>query len=78
MPKTNGERTWELIKIATILAGIALGYGVLRERVDTNRSQAAAAAALAGDNKMAIIEMRGDVRYIRETVDKIERKLNMQ
>lgn len=79
MAKNNEKIRW-LVKTAIALAVIAIGtavaWGVLKERVNNNRDRIVVVEKKAEENKTATIELKKDISYIKEAVDRIESKLN--
>lgn len=86
-PGRNNEIFWKYIKIfwqisrsilaaAAILVAIAIAYGTLRERVNTNQTTINRVQIKADANERAIVELRTDVKYIKQGVDDIKAKLN--
>lgn len=78
MTKNNEKIRW-LVKTAIVLAVIAVGtavaWGVLKERVNNNRDRIVAVEGKADANQTATIELKTDIKYIIQAVDRIEKKL---
>lgn len=78
MTKNNEKIRW-LVKTAIVLVVIAVStavaWGVLKERVTTNRERIIAVEKKSEENQTATIELKTDIKYIKETVDRIEKKL---
>lgn len=79
MAKNNEKIRW-LAKIAivliTIVAATAVAWGVLKERVNNNRARIVVVEEKAEANKTATIELKQDIKYIKEAVDRIELKID--
>lgn len=78
MAKNNEIFRW-VAKIAIGLVVIALGtavaWGVLKERVNNNRDRIVVIEEKADKYQTETIELRSDVKHIKEAVDRIEEKL---
>jgi len=78
MAKSNEKIRW-LVKTAIVLAVIAIGtavaWGALKERVNNNRDRIVIVEKKAEENKTATIKLQKDIIYIKEAVDRIEKKL---
>ena len=75
----NNEKIWRLARIAitigTLLVAVAVAYATLRERVNTNRGRIGTVEQKAEDNQTAIVEMKTDIKYIKEGIDEIKEQL---
>lgn len=75
----NNEKIWRLIKLALyllpLIASIALAYGTLRERVSNNQKRIDIVEIKADANETSIIEMRTDIKYIKQGIDEIKQEL---
>lgn len=75
----NNERIWRwariTITIGTLLVAVAVAYATLRERVNTNRGRLDTVEEKAETNQMVIIEMKTDIKYIKEGIDEIKEQL---
>jgi len=62
----NNEKLWRamrlVVPIAVILVTIGIAYGAIRQQLDTHDEE--------------ILRLRNDVKYIKETVDRIEGKVD--
>ena len=71
----NNDKIWKISRIVVPLilamAGFVYAYGRLNGRVETIETQVIKVDA----NEKAIIGLQKDVEYIREAVDRIEKKL---
>lgn len=74
----NNEKLGRWIRIAiyigTILVSVAVAYATLRERVNTNRGRLDTVEQKSDSNQTAIVEMKTDIKYIKEAVKRIESK----
>lgn len=74
--KNNGTWKFVLTAIATaiasasILTGIALAYGRLNQKVDEHGKKIERLESYAED----VIRLKQDIKYIKEAVDRIEKK----
>lgn len=79
MAKNNEKLHW-LAKTAIVLLAIvattAVAWGVLKERVNNNRDRIVVVEEKAEKNKTATIELKSDIKYIKEAVDRIELKID--
>lgn len=79
MAKNNERFRW-LVKTAialiVIVVATAVAWGVLKERVNNNRDRIVVVEKKSEDNKTATIELKSDIKHIKETVDRIEFKLD--
>ena len=79
MAKNNEKFRW-LVKTAialiVIIVATAVGWGVLKERVNTNRDRIVVVEKKAEENKTATIELKKDITYIKQAVDRILEKMN--
>lgn len=76
--KNNEKFRWLakiVIYLGTIAIGAAVAWGVIRERVNTNRGRIVAIKQKSDSNQTAIIEMKSDIRYIKEGIDEIKEQL---
>jgi len=79
MEKNNEKiRGWLrlLIYVGVLLVGVAVAYATLRERVNTNRDRIVKVEEKTGTNETAIVEMKTDIKYIKEAVERIESKID--
>lgn len=78
MNKSNEKFRW-LAKTAIVLIIIAIGaavaWGVLKERVNTNRGRIVKVEEKSGSNQTAIVEMKTDIKYIKKGIDEIKEQL---
>lgn len=79
MVKTNnnGNKFWLkfLVGIGIVLLGVAVGYGVLNERVAHNCEDIKEIKPKVDILQKSSIEQGADIKHIKETVDRIEKKL---
>lgn len=61
--------------ILVALIAVAISYGALNKQVETQKEQLTATSTKTTANEIAITELRTDIKYIREAVDRINRKL---
>ena len=73
--KNNNGKTWKIIAVALglVLAamGAVYGYGRLNGRFEAVEKE----IPKINNNENAIIGMQKDIIYIKESVDRIEKKL---
>lgn len=78
MAKNNEKFRWLgkiAITLSVIVVATAVAWGVLKERVKTNRERIVKVEAKADSNQTATIELKTDIKYIKGAVDRIEEKL---
>ena len=72
----NSEKIWRwvkiLIPIILVLASVVYGYGRLNHRVETIETD----IVKVSENEKAIVGLTKDVEYIKQTVDRIEAKID--
>ena len=72
----NSEKIWRwvkiLIPIILVLASVVYGYGRLNHRVETIETE----IVKVSENEKAIVGLTKDVEYIKQTVDRIEAKID--
>lgn len=72
----NNEKIWRWSKILLVilltLASVVYGYGRLNHRVETIETE----IVKVSENEKAIVGLTKDVEYIKETVDRIEAKID--
>ena len=79
MIKNNEKFRWlakTAIALIIIIVATAVAWGVLKERVNTNRDRIEVVEKKAEENQTASIELKSDVKHIKEAVDRIESKLD--
>lgn len=78
MAKNNEKFRW-LVKTAIalilIVVATAVAWGVLKERVNTNKERIVAVEEKSDSNQIAIIEMKADIKYIIKGIDEIKEEL---
>lgn len=74
---SNGNKIWLkfLVGIGIILMGVAVGYGILNERVANNCDTIKDHKEKIDICERAVFEQARDIKHIKETVDRIEKKL---
>lgn len=76
----NHDKFWRTarisITIGTILVAVAVAYGTLRERVNTNKNNIEGVVKKADESQTAVVEMKADIKYIKEAVARIETKID--
>jgi len=79
MMAKNNDKIWKwariTITIGTILVAVAIAYGTLRERVNTNKDNIDAVKEKADSNQTAVVEIKADLKYIKKAVDEIKDQL---
>ena len=77
MKRPNGLREWALFIFTAvgIIASIAVAYEALVQRVGVIEMKAEKAIVKDEFQDTAITELKTDVKYIRQGVDRIEEKL---
>ena len=73
--KNNGTWTKLLVGIGLSLLAFAVGYGMLKSDVKHNKEQIEANKQCSEENKEAVTGIKKDIIYIKEAVDRIEKKL---
>ena len=72
----NNEKIWRWSKILLVilltLASVVYGYGRLSHRVETIETD----IVKVSENEKAIVGLTKDVEYIKQTVDRIEAKID--
>ena len=72
----NNEKIWRWVKILLViilaLASVVYGYGRLNHRVETIETD----IVKVSENEKSIVGLKKDVEYIKETVDRIEAKID--
>lgn len=79
MTKNNEKFRWlakTAIALIVIAIGTAVAWGVLKERVNNNRDRIVVVEKKSESNKTATIELKTDIKYIKEAVDRIELKID--
>lgn len=79
MVKNNEKFHWlakTAIALIVIVVATAVAWGVLKERVNNNRDRILVVEKKAEENKTATIELKSDIKHIKEAVDRIESKLD--
>jgi hypothetical protein len=62
--------------LSPIVVGVALSIGAYRERLDAMQLRVEAIETKVQSNEMSIAIITRDIVYIKETVSRIENKLN--
>lgn len=81
MAKDN-ERFWRTLRMALVIGGIlvsmALAYGALRNQVNGNTGNIEKHETTLSEHDKDIVELKTDVKYIREGVDNLNEKFDRQ
>jgi len=78
MPKNN-DRFWRILRVALFIGGIlvtiALAYGALNQKVETNSEQVKVHTEKIEVQEKALIEIQTDIKYIKKGIEEIKEKL---
>lgn len=79
----NNEKIWRSFRIVLVIfgitasiVGVAIAYGVFCQKVSTHDLRLDKVETKTEKNRDDIAELKGDVKYIRIAVDRIERKID--
>lgn len=78
MAKNNEKFRWlakTAIALVVIIVATAVAWGVLKERVNTNRGRIVKVEQKSDTNQTDIVEMKTDIKYIKEGIDDIKEQL---
>jgi len=79
MTTKNNERIWRFLKmtlwIGVLLVSIAIAYGALNNQVQGNTQTIKKHNEKIEQHDKDVVELKTDVKYIRQTVVRIENKL---
>jgi len=76
MTKNNDEKFWRIVKVIGFIAGIIFTCGIFVEKFNTHNTRLEKIEGKADSNERNIIEMKGDIKYIRYSIDEINRKID--
>ena len=63
---------------APVLIGLGLAFGAYRERMSTMETRLSATEIQSTANELSIAILTKDIIYIKETVNRIEKKVDQQ
>jgi len=79
---SNNEKFQTFLKIiiwaAPIMIGVCLIFGAYQERISTIDTRLNAAEIKAAANELSVAILTRDIIYIKETVDRIDKKMDIQ
>lgn len=79
MTSKNNERIWRIVKmgllIGCVLVSIAIAYGALNNQVQGNTATIKKHNEKIEQHDKDVVELKTDVKYIRQAVTRIEKKL---
>jgi len=75
----NNEKIWRFLRVILLIGGIlvaiAVAYGALNNQVQGNTETINQHKTKLERHDRDIVEVKTDIKYIRATVDRIEKKI---
>lgn len=77
--RNNNDKIWKILRIVVpivlVIIGAVYAYGALNRDVEHNTDKVKEHGIKIEKLNESVIEQRGDIKHIKETVDRIEKKL---